>query len=572
MKPSLPQNETSREDRQDALRKARETYNYNTDYHDILLAEHVPSSDDYTLPYIAEVIGLKALFKANLVVGGPGWSGMKALKELVDADPGQVVDTFQELWEEAIDGSLAMRAKGYEDYDDMFSVIQKPEIANRWREDRFFAWQRLTGGNPTVIERMDAIPSKFPLTEAHYQRALCGQDTLAAALAEGRLFVTDFEILDKTPTGETTGFKKYLWAPIAAFAQAPWGEFVPVAIQCEQTPGPDNPIYTPQDGLRWEMAKTVLQVADVNWKGTTVHLGYCHLVMEAVILTSHRELAPNHPLMLLLHPHFQMTLTVNRTARTGLINPGGYMDLLQSGTLEGSLGILKRGMAKLSLRKYGPWGDLKERGVDDTEALPVYPYRDDALPTARALRKWVDGYLRLYYHSNQDVLDDKELSAWQEMLGSDDGGRLVDVPELRNFEALVDFVTHILFRCTSYHSAINYSGWEHAGYAPNMPTAAFGPGPSPHKEPTEADLLNMMPPLNVARGAFTLMYQLYETRHNQIGHYPRGHFEDSRVKPLLKALQKDLEEVEDEIKARNKARYLPYERLLPSLVPLSIHV
>jgi len=571
MKPTLPQNDSSPELRLKGLDRARGSYQYNTDYYDLVMAEEVPKGDGYSMEYMAGVVKLKALLQANHVAGGtPKLKAEVAQGELEAVERGEMRATLDRLKADTIDGTPAARPERIEDYEAMFARVDRPTQADLWREDWYFGWQQIAGGTPTSLARMDRVPDKFPLTAAHYSRALGGRDSLDAALAEGRLYAVDYALLDGIPAGVTTGYQKHLWAPIAAFARTPGGELLPVGVQCGQTPGADNPIYTPRDGLRWEMARMTTQIAEVNWNGTTVHLGFCHLVMEAVILTSYRELSSRHPLMVLLDPHFEMTLVVNETARGSLINPGGYMDRLQSGTLEGSIELLKRGMSALRLDRAGLAADLKARGVDDTDALPVYPFRDDGLPVNRAIHRWVDGYLRLYYRADADVVADTELRAWRDALGA--AGGLNGVPDLDTVAGLVTFVSDLLYRCTAYHSTINYSGYEAAGFPPNQPTAGFGPGPSPDREPTEADLLAMMPPLNVARGAFTLMYTLQETRYSQLGQYPRLHFKDPPVWPLLLAFQAELESVEAQTAARNTSRRLPYSHLLPSRIPQSIHV
>lgn len=50
-----------------------------------------------------------------------------------------------------------------------------------------------------------------------------------------------------------------------------------------------------------------------------MHLVNTHLVEEAVIVASHRQLDPDHPVMRLLFPHWQKTLALNAAARTTLV-------------------------------------------------------------------------------------------------------------------------------------------------------------------------------------------------------------------------------------------------------------
>ena len=69
---------------------------------------------------------------------------------------------------------------------------------------------------------------------------------------------------------------------------------------------------------------------------------------------------------------------------------------------------------------------LKERGVDDTDKLPVYPYRDDALLIWYAIRQWVSDYLDIDYKKDEDVQNDVWLQNWAAEVVAYDGARVYD--------------------------------------------------------------------------------------------------------------------------------------------------
>ena len=132
-------------------------------------------------------------------------------------------------------------------------------------------------------------------------------------------------------------------------------------------------------------------------------------------------------------------------------------------------------------------------------------------------------------------------------------------------------ITRILYTCTTYHAAINYSSWDFLAFTPNAPAAAWSPGPAPGRDATEAAHLAMMPPLDISFATMDLMYTISMTR-NHLGKYPPLHFRDPRVLPLVRALQKELAEAESLIEQRNHTRPIPYTYLLPSRISRSIHV
>jgi arachidonate 15-lipoxygenase len=346
------------------------------------------------------------------------------------------------------------------------------------------------------------------------------------------------------------------------------GELVPVAIQCGQDPSA-HPIYGPWDGASWLMARTTVTIADGNWQGIVAHFALCHQVMESVILAAHRQLSDEHPLFVLLAPHFDNTMITNDIAMSGLVGPGGYMERLQSPTLDASLALATRQIDAFRLGDSAPRKDFAARGCDDLGALGDYPARDDGLLVWDATFPWIDGYVRLYYASDADVAADVELAAWVDEMGSRDGGRLNGLARPATVAQLVDLIAQIVFRCTAYHASINYPSFDLFGYTPNMQAAGFAPGPTGTAADTEDARNAMLPPYEAAFDGFTLFYEI-TLQLNRIGEYPR--FADDRVQPLLAAYQGRLAEVEDVITAKNTTRKLAYPYLLPSRISRSIHV
>ena len=135
-----------------------------------------------------------------------------------------------------------------EGYAALFRTVPLPAIAADFMDDRVFAWMRLAGPNPVMLRRITRPGARFPVTEAIYKSVLA-HDSLAAAGAEGRLYLADYAELEGVETGTIRGLRKYLSAPLALFAVKPHGgRLTPIAIQCGQTPG-HNPVFTPHDGL-----------------------------------------------------------------------------------------------------------------------------------------------------------------------------------------------------------------------------------------------------------------------------------------------------------------------------------
>ncbi|WP_233261317.1 lipoxygenase family protein [Vitiosangium sp. GDMCC 1.1324] len=152
--------------------------------------------------------------------------------------------------------------------------------------------------------REPAAPdSRFPVTEAQFRSVMGEDDSLEVAGKEGRLYLADYQVLEGAQAG-TYPTQKYFTSPLALFAVPKAGSpdrlLRAVAIQCTQQPGASNPIFTPKDGLGWQVARLFVQVADGYYHEMISHLGLTHLLVEAFVMATVRQLVPEHPLNVLL--------------------------------------------------------------------------------------------------------------------------------------------------------------------------------------------------------------------------------------------------------------------------------
>jgi len=214
----------------------------------------------------------------------------KDLREIDDLLFSLIKESGLLIFKDALDRVKALLAKdrptghvtSLKDYEKLYPVIEPPAIANTFLEDEFFAYMRVAGYNPLVIERVTKLGDRFPVQDSHYQAVMGSDDSLTAAGEEGRLYLADYKIFEGGLNGTYLKHQKYLYAPLALFA-VPKGSdpsrlLRPVAIQCGQTPGDDNPIVTPKsDKYAWLFAKTVIQIADANYHEPISHLGRTHL-------------------------------------------------------------------------------------------------------------------------------------------------------------------------------------------------------------------------------------------------------------------------------------------------------
>lgn len=466
----------------------------------------------------------------------------------------------------------AGRLQTLDDYNALFHVIGLPPIAKDFHFDETFAELRLSGANPVLIRRISRLDDRFPVTDAHFQVALPG-DTIAAAAAEGRLFLVDFWKLDGIETGiAPSGLPKYLYAPLALFAtHRETRKLTAIAIQCKQQPGKDNPIFTPDDGFNWRIAKTIVEIADGNYHEAITHLGRTHLTVEPFVVAARRRLAVNHPLNVLLQPHFEGTLAINHLARLKLISPDGVVDRLLGGKISETLGLAAWGVQGHAFMDLLPLASFRERGVDDLTALPNYAYRDDSLLHWEAIREWVAKYLSCFYRTDEEVADDAEVAGWLTEVSAETGGRIRGLQPTRTLAELVDVTALVIFTASAQHAAVNFPQFDIMSYAPAMPLAGYAPAPTSKQGATEHDYMLQLPPRDQAVLQMNTGNMLGTAHYTRLGHYDPGYFGEPRIDELAAGFASRLDDIERTIHERNCHRR-PYPFMLPSGVPQSINI
>lgn len=471
-------------------------------------------------------------------------------------------------------GAAPVPAQTLDDYARVFRAIGLPPVSKDYQSDRAFAAMRVGGPNPVMLRRLAARDDRLPLADAEYAAVVPG-DSLDAALAEGRAFLADYAVLDGAEAGSYPHGRKFIYAPIALFVVHPGTKaLTPVAIQCGQRPGPDNPVLTPADGYNWLIAKTAVEVADGNVHEAATHLGRTHLFAEPFVVSTYRQLAAAHPLGVLLRPHFEGTLAINEASWKHLIASKGAVEKLFGASLGAARGLVAEGVRSMRVAEALPPLTFAARGVADAAVLPDYPYRDDALLYWDAIREWVGAYLDLYYPTDAEVAADPEVQGWGRELAAADGGRLAGMPDggaFRTVGELADVVAVVIFTCSVQHAAVNFPQYDLMSYCPRMPLAGYRPAPTSKTGATEADYLALLPPLDMAELQMELGYLLGTMKYSRLGHYGEDRFADPRVAEPLGRFRERIEAIGGTIAGRNLSRR-PYQFLVPTGVPQSINV
>lgn len=542
IKPYLPQHDPDAIARQHRLIKNRTDYVLDYNYlPPIPLQTPVPQQERFSAEYTARRLASFANLIPNMV--------MARARNAFDP-----LDTLEE-------------------YEDLLPVLPKPTVIKNYQADWCFAEQRLSGINPPAIRRIDALPENFPISNSLFQQSVGAEHNLERALKEGKLYFLDSPLLSGIKGGNYQNLPKYLPKPQALFY---WrsdrtkigGSLVPVAIKILGESGGENLVYTPNDApLDWFLAKTCVQMADANHQELGTHFAKTHAVMAPIAAITARELGENHPLSLLLKPHFRFMLFDNELGRTQFLQPTGPTEELLAGTLEESLQLVAQAYEEWSIDITFPL-ELQQRHMDDPEILPHYPFRDDGILVWNAIYQFVTEYLQIYYHSPQDISADYELQNWtRELVNS---GRVKGMPQsIDTLAQLIDIIAVVIFTCAPLHSCLNLAQYEYMTFVPNMPYAAYHPIPTT-KGVDMATIVKIMPPFQRAIAQILWTDILSAFQYDKLGFYDED-FVDPKAQAVLQRFQDNLQQVEAKIDRQNQIRPVPYNYLKPSRIMNSIN-
>ena len=577
--PCLPQNEPLPFLRFARLELARDQYQYSYTLIDgVAMAATVPFEALPSLTWlrlIGQVI-IDLLTNNSSADQGQGRAGLmqaerKTLNSASDQGGTLALVNVSSLLKDLASQLAVQRAVGdgnsFAEYEDLFATIPLPPISQILLEDSLFARLRLAGYNPAVLQRIDESQAREIFSAA----------VLVTGIDTDRLFLADYTLFAGLSVGNQP-VQKFFWAPQALFSIVS-GKLAPIAILI---PGLAKPLFTPpasgsETDWGWQMAKVAVQIADANHHELVSHLALTHLITEAFVLATNRQLAPNHPLSILLSPHFEGTLNINNLAQAQLIADGGPVDQLLALQIATSRSIAVQAVQQYRFNASLFPKDLERRGVADPAVLPDYPYRSDGLVLWQAIYTWVADYLALYYPDDSTVQADSELQVWIAELASPSGGRLQDIGEngaIRTRAYLCDLVTQIIFTASVQHAAVNFTQASIMAYAPAAPLAGYSSLPDAGSSVTEQQFFDLLPSRDQARSQLNVLHLLGSVYYTTLGKYPA--FLDTRVQPPLQRFQLALQQIEQTIVQRNSSPegllQPVYDVLRPSRIPQSTNI
>ncbi|XP_034033485.1 arachidonate 15-lipoxygenase B [Thalassophryne amazonica] len=445
-------------------------------------------------------------------------------------------------------------------------------VRAHWLDDWFFGYQCLNGCNP-LLRQTRLLPPHLSVTSNMLRPFLPENTCLEEELEKGNVYLLDYEVLDGVPANVTNGKQTHLPAPLCLFHQNQQGELLPIAIQLQQTPGPQNPVFLPSDpGCDWLLAKILVRCADFQCHQLGSHYLRTHMLGELCCVATLRQLPEPHPLHQLLMPHVKTSLQINFQARTSLLAAGGVFDKEVGCGLTALPMMLSRAAARIRYRSLCVPDDLVDCGVDK---LSQCYYAEDALRVWDVLHRFVDSWVNLCYHGDMDVEHDSELQNWMTEINTHGFPHGSGFPQCLLTKAdLVKFVTMIIFSCSALHAAINFSQLDFALWMPDCPAFMWGPPPQTKGSLTEDDILSFLPDVkSTCRILMTLsLLSQPSTDYVPLCHYREAVFRNSTHHRLVEKVQAELEALSDDITESNRHRVLSYPYLCPAHIENSVAI
>ncbi|KAB0407343.1 hypothetical protein E2I00_001307 [Balaenoptera physalus] len=456
----------------------------------------------------------------------------------------------------------------FADFEKIFVRISNTiseQVMNHWQEDLMFGYQFLNGCNPVLIQRCTKLPANLPVTTEMVECSLERQLTLEQEVELGNIFVVDFKLLDGIDVNKTDPCTlQFLAAPICLLYKNLANKIVPIAIQLNQVPGDENPIFLPSDAkYDWLLAKIWVRSSDFHIHQTITHLLRTHLVSEVFGIAMYRQLPAVHPIFKLLVAHVRFTIAINTKAREQLICEYGLFDKVGASRLPRSAlgrpghppalswflmlsfraGRLERGnqprltaLSPLLLKANATGGgghvQLVQKSMQDLTYSSLF--------TAEV----VD----IYYGSDQVVEEDQELQDFVRdvYVYGMRGKKASGFPKsIKTKEKLSEYLTVVIFTASAQHAAVNFG-----------------------------QIVDMLPDRGRSCWHLGAVWALSQFQDNELflGMYPEEHFIETPVKEAMARFRKNLDAIVSVIAERNKNKKLPYYYLSPDRIPNSVAI
>ncbi len=226
--------------------------------------------------------------------------------------------------------------------------------------------------------------------------------------------------------------------------------------------------------------------------------------LEPFAISLHESLSSMHPVWKLLFPYLRYKSSEGATLREAFFGDSGIFEGMFPLGEEGVTEMMSEAIENWSLEDMAFPMALAMRGLDGTDKLPEYPYRDDGLLIWCTIADFVTSYVACYYADDESVEEDHEVQNFLKnavSLHHHGDGKELDEDEMTALrvpgrEDLEQMLTTIIWLCTGYQAGLIKGCYESMGLVPDRPIYMSEAAPYDKPEPgtfTEKDFLSHLP-------------------------------------------------------------------------------
>uniref|UniRef100_A0A3B4X5I1 Hydroperoxide isomerase ALOXE3-like n=1 Tax=Seriola lalandi dorsalis TaxID=1841481 RepID=A0A3B4X5I1_SERLL len=447
-------------------------------------------------------------------------------------------------------------------------------VTEHWKEDDFYGYQFLNGINPNVIKKCSELPPNFPVTEEMVKPFLDKGSSLQKEMENGNIFLCDLKRMDGLPTRVCDGEPLHITAGLCLFYMNPENKLMPIAIQLNQQPSEQNPIFLPSDTeTDWLLAKMFIKNADSMLHQSVYHLMNTHYLAEVFTVATLRSFPVVHPLYKLLIPHFRYTLQINIMARDSIFGPDGILSTSSLG-YEGLTELMRRALSETTYSSLCLPENITARGL---MSIPNFYYRDDGLKLWNIINRFVKATVGYYYPSDKEVRKDTELQEWISEIFTHGflGNKASGCPAgFYTVEEVIKFITMVIFTVSAQHAAVNSGQFDYHSWVPNGSLLLCKPPPNTKGQSSMKTILETLPNVGHTVNIAAMLWVLSEmyTDVVPLGTYPEEQFNEPVPKQMINRFQAELSHLKGVIITRNSQLEVPYKYLNPTQIENSITI
>ncbi|XP_061031087.1 polyunsaturated fatty acid lipoxygenase ALOX15B isoform X3 [Eubalaena glacialis] len=157
----------------------------------------------------------------------------------------------------------------------------------------------------------------------------------------------------------------------------------------------------------------------------------------------------------------------------------------------------------------------------------------------------------------------------------DDGMQIWGVPSsLGTREALIQYITMVIFTCSAKHSAVGTGQFDFSAWMPNLPPTMQLPPPTSKGQASPEGFIATLPPVNATCDVIVALWVLSKEPGDRqpLGTYPDEHFTEAAPCWSIAAFQSRLAQISRDIQERNQDLELPYTYLDPPIIENSVSI